>query len=398
MLLKTNYWRQQAMELSEQLVQMRRHIHKYPELGYREVETARYLTDLLREEGIEVLEKVGGTGLVATIIGAAPGRTIALRADLDALPIHEKTGKPYASCISGISHACGHDAHSAMLAGTAILLQRHRRRIAGTVKCIFQPAEECPPLGGVRPMIEDGVLDNPQVDAIYGLHVTADLPVGMIGIASGQAMAASDRVEIKIVGSGGHGSAPQQAVDAVLVAAHTVVALQSIVSRNTSPHQAAVLGVGVLKAGYRYNVIADTALLDCTVRTLDIHTRQLMQDRIEQIVEGITKAMGARYEMRYVAGYPPAANCQEQVNQVVQASEATLGSESVTWFERPSLTGEDFAHFLEHIPGAFFWLGSRLSDGRKQHPVHHPGFDVDEDVLPVGVAIYCRLIEQELFR
>jgi len=393
-----NYWRQQAAAIRDRLIQMRRHIHKYPELGYKEINTAKYLADILRSEGIDVRENVGRTGIVATIVGAAPGRTIALRADMDALPIHEKTGKPYASSIAGVSHACGHDAHSAILAGTAILLQQHRRQIAGTVKCIFQSAEECPPLGGVLPMIEDGVLEDPRVDAIYALHVTPDLPVGKLGVAKGLAMAASDRVEIKILGSGGHGSAPQQAVDAVLVAAHVVVALQSIVSRNTSPHVPAVLSIGVLRAGYRYNVIADSALLDCTVRTVDNLTRQLMQERIEQIVDGVTRAMGARYELRYTPGYPPASNHPEQVEKVIEAAEVTFGPGSVRLLQQPSLTGEDFAHFLERVPGAFFWLGARLSNGEKQYPAHHPSFDIDEGALPLGVALFCQLIEHELFR
>lgn len=386
------------MAINDKLIQMRRHIHRYPELGYKEANTASYLAAILQKQGIQVEQNVGGTGLVATIDGAARGRVIALRADMDALPVHEKTAKSYSSTIPGVSHACGHDAHSAMLAGAAMLLQKHRRQIAGTIKCIFQAAEECPPLGGILPMIEDGVLENPKVDAVYALHVTPDLPVGTVGIAPGLAMAASDRVEIKILGAGGHGSAPHQGVDAVLVAAHTVVALQSIVSRNTVPYIPAVLGVGLMRAGYRYNVIADTASLDCTVRTVDSYTRQLMQDKIEQIVDGVTKAMGASYELRYTAGYPPASNYEEQVDQVIKASEYVLGENSVRILEQPSLTGEDFANFLERIPGAFFWLGSRINDGCKQYPVHHPSFDINEAVLPLGTSLFCRLIEQELYR
>lgn len=386
------------MAIHDKLIQMRRHIHRYPELGYKEVNTASYLAGILQKQGIHVEQNVGGNGLVATIDGAARGRVIALRADMDALPVHEKTAKSYSSTITGISHACGHDAHSAMLAGAAMLLQKHRRQIAGTIKCIFQAAEECPPLGGILPMIEDGVLENPKVDAAYALHVTPDLPVGTIGIAPGLAMAASDRVEIKILGAGGHGSAPHQGVDAVLVAAHTVVALQSIVSRNTAPYIPAVLGIGLMRAGYRYNVIADTASLDCTVRTVDSYTRQLMQDKIEQIVDGVTKAMGASYELRYTTGYPPASNYEEQVDQVIRASEYVLGENSVRILEQPSLTGEDFANFLERIPGAFFWLGSRMNDGHKQYPVHHPSFDINEAVLPLGTSLFCRLIEQELYR
>lgn len=392
------YWMQQANERKTQLTQMRRHIHRYPELGYKEVNTASYLAAALRKEKIDVREHVGGTGLVATITGGGPGRTIAFRADMDALPIHERNHRPYASEIPGISHACGHDAHCAILAQAAILLQRHRRRIAGSVKFIFQPAEECPPLGGARPMIEDGALANPKVDAIYGLHVTSNLPVGKVGVIDGLAMAASDQVEIKIIGSGGHGSAPQQGIDAILVAAHTVIALQSIVSRNVSPHKPAVVSVGVLKAGYRYNVIADTAFLDCTVRSLDTHTRQLVQDKIEQIVAGVTMAMGARYELRYTEGYPAGVNNSEQVRQIIMAAEAALGPASVKILKEPSLGGEDFAHFLKLVPGSMFWLGTRPVNAAKQYPLHHPSFDIDETALPYGVAMFCRIIEQELFR
>jgi len=393
-----NYWRQQANNLSQRLIEIRRHLHRYPELGYKEFETARYLAQILRQEGIEVREHVGGTGLVATIRGASSGRTIALRADMDALPIHEKTGMPYASIVSGVSHACGHDAHSAILACTAMLLQRYRRKLAGTVKCIFQPAEECPPLGGAKPMIDAGVLADPPVDAIYALHTAPNLPVGTIGIAYGPMMAASDRAKIKILGEGGHGSAPQQSVDAVLVAAHTVVALQSIVSRNIDPHSAAVLTVGQLQAGYRYNVIADMAVLDCTIRTTDVHSRQLIQDKIEQIVDGVTRAMGARYELRYTLGYPPAINDTVAVDQVIKAAEVVLGEDSVRIQEKTSLSGEDFAYFLEQVPGAFFWMGSRLEGDRKQYPAHHPAFDLNEAMLPLGVAMFCQIVEQELFR
>lgn len=391
-----NFWRTEASGLVERLIHMRRYIHERPELGYEETGTAAYLAQLMLDEGIEVRQHIGGTGLVAIISGTEGGQCIGLRADMDALPIDETTGQAYSSKTPGVSHACGHDAHAAMLAGVAILLHRNRHRLKGAVKLLFQPAEECPPRGGAQPMIDAGVLHNPKVDAIYALHTAGDMPVGTIGIARGPMMAASDRAEIKIVGRGGHGSAPHQTVDAALVAAHTIVALQSIVARNTNPLSPAVLTVGVVKAGYRYNVVADTAELDCTIRTLDPVTRQLMRNKIEQIVAGVTAAMGASYELEYTLGYPSEPNTGAEVDQVAQAAHRVLGDGSVVMLESPSMGGEDFAYFLQQVPGALFWLGCKLADGREQYPAHNPGFDLNENALPLGVAILCQLVEQEL--
>ncbi len=391
-----NDWLKSANELADQLVAMRRQIHQHPELGYQEETTASFLADILRQAGIAVQTGVGRTGMVATISGQQPGRVVALRADMDALPITETTGLPYASRHAGVSHACGHDSHSAMLAGVGLLLQQHRDRLAGTVKLFFQPAEECPPEGGAQPMIAAGVLQAPAVDAIYALHTMGDLPVGQISIAKGPMMAASDRAEIRIMGKGGHGSAPHQTVDALLTAAQVVVALQSIVSRNANPLQPAVLTVGELHAGYRYNVVADTATLDCTIRSLDPETRQLVRHKIEQIVAGVTAAFGAKYELVYTLGYPSVPNDPAKVDQVVAAATAVLGEGSVVMLESPSMGGEDFSYFLEQVPGALFWLGSALDDGREQFPAHHPGFDLNEKALPLGVAMLCQLVEQEL--
>lgn len=391
-----NYWLNHAHAAADQLVAMRRQIHQHPELGYQEEATAGFLADVLRQAGIQVQTGVGRTGMVATISGKQGGRVVALRADMDALPITETTGLPYASKHAGVSHACGHDSHSAMLAGVGLLLQQHRDRLAGTVKLFFQPAEECPPDGGAQPMIADGVLQDPPVDAIYALHTMGDLPVGQISIAKGPMMAASDRAEIRIIGKGGHGSAPHQTVDALLTAAHVVVALQSIVSRNANPLQPAVLTVGELHAGYRYNVVADTATLDCTIRSLDPETRQLLRNKIEQIVAGVTEAFGAKYELVYTLGYPSVPNDSAKVDQVLAAAAAVLGEGSVVMLESPSMGGEDFAYFLEQVPGALFWLGSALDDGREQFPAHHPGFDLNEKALPLGVAMLCQLVEQEL--
>lgn len=391
-----NHWLKEASSLADQLVAMRRQIHQHPEQGYEEQETARFLAGMMRQAGVSVQEGVGQTGMMAVIEGTRPGRVVALRADMDALPIEETTGLPFASLTPGVSHACGHDSHSAMLAGVAILLQRNRDRFAGTAKLLFQPAEECPPLGGAQPMIADGVLQNPQVDAIYALHTMGDLPVGQISIARGPMMAASDRAAIRIIGKGGHGSAPHQTVDALLTAAQVVVALQSIVSRNTHPLKPAVLTVGEMHSGYRYNVVADVATLDCTIRSLDPETRQLLKARIEQIVAGVTSAMGASYELVYTQGYPSVPNNSAKVDQVIEAAQAVLGDSSVVMLDSPSMGGEDFSYFLKQVPGALFWLGSRLDDGREQHPAHNAGFDLNEKALPLGVALLCQLVEQEL--
>lgn len=393
---RLNYWLKEASSLADQLVAMRRQIHQHPETGYQEQATARFLADTMRQAGVDVQEGVGQTGLMAVIKGTRPGRVVALRADMDALPIEETTGLPFASLTPGVSHACGHDSHSAMLAGVAILLQHNRDRFAGTAKLLFQPAEECPPMGGAKPMIADGVLQNPQVDAIYALHTMGDLPVGQISIARGPMMAASDRAEIRIIGKGGHGAAPHQTVDAVLTAAHVVVALQSIVSRNRDPLKPAVLTVGEMHSGYRFNVVADVATLDCTIRTLDPDIRQLMRTKIEQVVAGVTSAMGASYELVYTQGYPSVPNSSTKVDQVIEAAQAVLGDNGLVMLEVPSMGGEDFSYFLQQVPGALFWLGSRLDDGREQHPAHHPGFDLNEKALPLGVSMLCQLVEQEL--
>ncbi|MGI6344823.1 MAG: M20 metallopeptidase family protein [Bacillota bacterium] len=390
-----SYWLDQANQIAAQLVEIRRHLHMYPELGYREYQTSRYLAQHLRQAGIEVCEKVGQTGILATIIGDLPGPTIAFRADMDALPIPDTSGTEYASRRDGVCHACGHDAHCAILVGTGLLLQQHRQRLAGTVKLLFQPAEECPPLGGAQPMIADGVLKNPSVEAIYGLHVSAELPVGIIRISDGPMMAASDRARIRIIGRGGHGGAPQQTVDAVLVASHLVIALQSIVSRNVHPSQPAVLTVGVLRAGQRYNVVAETAELECTIRTVDQKTRELMQQRVEQVVAGVTETFGARYELEYSLGYPSASNSPGPVKKVVAAARRVMGRNSVLKLNMAGMGGEDFAHYLNHVPGAYFWLGSRLDDGREQHPTHHSAFDLNEAALPLGTALFCEIAAPE---
>jgi amidohydrolase len=288
--------------LQPELVTWRRHIHKYPELGFQEKQTAAYISQRLKSWGIPHQTGIAHTGIVATIEGEQPGPVLALRADMDALPIHEANEVEYRSAIPNVMHACGHDGHTAIAMGTAKLLQQHRQHLKGTVKVIFQPAEEGP--GGAKPMLEAGVLKNPDVEAILGLHLWNNRPLGTIGVKSGPSMAFADRFQIQVIGRGGHAALPQQTVDAIVVGSHIVNALQTIVSRSVDPLQPAVVTVGRFRAGDTFNVIAPRAEIWGTVRSFQPEVRDLISKRMEEIVAGICQAYGATYEFRVRTGLP----------------------------------------------------------------------------------------------
>lgn len=372
----------------EEVIAWRRHLHAHPELGYEEVETAAFVARLLRGFGLEVVEGVGGTGVLAVLRGEAEGdgRSVALRADMDALPVTEETALPFASRYPGKMHACGHDGHTAMLLGVAKVLSLHRRSFAGTVKFFFQPAEECAPEGGAKGMIAAGVMDNPRVDYVFGLHVWPELPLGKVGVKAGALMSASDRVRIRIQGKGGHGAAPHQAVDAVVVGCHVVSALQTVVSRQVDPLEPVVLTIGSFHAGQRYNVIAPTAELDGTVRTQNEALRSTMPSRITKLARATAEAFGAEAEVNYEYGYPTLYNHPRAAEIVRGAVAEVLGEEGVVLLTRPSMGGEDFAYFLDFASGAMFWLGCRgpLSS---DEPIHNGKFTFDEGVLAVGTSV-----------
>jgi amidohydrolase len=377
--------------LQSQLVEWRRRLHQKPELGFREQLTAGFITQQLTAWGIEHQTEVAKTGIVATIAGHTSGRVLAIRADMDALPIQEENQVPYRSQHDGIMHACGHDGHVAIALGTAFYLSQHRDTFSGTVKLIFQPAEEGP--GGAKPMIEAGVLEHPQVDAIIGLHLWNNLPLGTVGVRSGALMAAVECFRCTILGKGGHGAMPHQTVDSVVLGAQIVNALQTIVARNVDPIESAVVTVGEFHAGTALNVIADTARLSGTIRYFNPQYEQFFAQRLEQIIAGVCQAHGASYELSHWQLYPPVINHPEIAQLVRSVAETVVETPIGVVPECQTMGGEDMSFFLQAVPGCYFFLGSANPLKQLAYPHHHPRFDFDETALSVGVEMFVRCVE-----
>jgi len=376
----------EAEALRDELVAIRRDLHMHPELGFQEVRTARIVAERLGALGYEVQSGVGKTGVVGLLQGGQPGeRTVLLRFDMDALPIQEENEVPYCSQTPGVMHACGHDAHVAVGIGVATILARHRDSLPGTVKLMFQPAEEG--LGGALAMIADGVLEGPKPDVALGLHVSSTHDLGTAVVRSGAMMAASDAFRVLVRGRGGHGAHPDQTIDAVLVASQIVVALQTIVARNVNPEETAVVTVGAFKAGEAGNVIADTAELRGTIRSFNPAVRELLHRRVREVCEGVAATFGAVAEVQLRIGVDATVNAERPTAVMHQAAAAVLGADKINTTYRTT-GGEDFSAVLARVPGNFFFLGAR-SDERTGHPHHNPHFDIDEACLPQGVAILC---------
>lgn len=364
-------------ELFPQLVDIRRDLHMNPELGFEEVRTPEMIANYLQKLDIDVRTKVGGRGVVGTLCGGKPGKTIALRADFDALPIQDEKEVPYRSTIDGKMHACGHDGHTAALLGVATVLAKNRENLSGNVVFIHQFAEEIPP-GGAKPMVEDGALDG--VDVVFGAHLQSQLPFGKMSVKEGYQSAAADIFEIKISGKGGHGAFPHHSIDPVLTASQLVVNLQQIVSRNVDPIESGVVTVGALQSGDIGNVIPDTALLKGTVRTYKSDIRDMIEERLKQITEATCVATGASYEIDYLRGYDPVWNHPEETKYIQDVAAEVLGADNVIE-AKPSMGGEDFCYYLQEVPGTFFNVGAKLSDADKVYPHHHPRFDFDEKAM-----------------
>ena len=384
--------RREIQELQPTIVELRRRLHQKPELGFREHLTAELISQKLQEWGIEHQTGIAQTGIVATIHGDKPGKVLAIRADMDALPIQEQNDVPYRSQHDGVMHACGHDGHTAIALSVAFYLSQHRQDFTGTVKIIFQPAEEGP--GGAKPMIEAGVLQNPQVDAIIGLHLWNNLPLGTVGVRNGALMAATESFRCTIQGKGGHGAIPQQTVDSILVAAHIVTALQTIVARNVSPLESAVVTVGEIHAGTAVNVIADTAYLSGTVRYFNPALGELIPQRLEQVIAGVCQIHGATYKLDYQRHYPAVINDAKIAELVRSVAEGVIETPLGIVPECQTMGGEDMSFFLEAIPGCYFFLGSANPDKDLAYPHHHPRFNFDETALGMGVEIFVRFVEK----
>lgn len=388
-----------GMALNPELIQIRRHLHKHPELSNRETETARYLEAQLRKLGVaEIITGVAHHGIVAVIRGSEPkGPVIAVRADMDALPVEEPVGLPFRSQNPGVMHACGHDVHMTVALGTVQELMERRKaqgNFPGTVVFLFQPAEEgAPPgeQGGAELVVKEGILERFGVQAILGLHSDPNLPVGHIGYTKGPILASSDRFEIVIRGKQTHGAFPHQGIDPVYLGSLVVLELQSIASRRIDPLDPIVVSVGIFQAGRRFNIIPETARLEGTVRTLNLDTRKKVPELMENIVQGITTGAGASYEFNYDEGPPVTENAPNLVDELLPVLQGVLGKERIHAVS-PRMGAEDFAYYTQKIPGFYFWLGVRNPKREDITPLHSPEFYVDERSLTVGVKVMSAMV------
>jgi len=380
--------RASAAAIEGELVALRRKLHAYPELSFEEERTSAAVAEWLDSLGMDAVRRgVGGHGIVAELSGARPGPRIALRADMDALPIREETGLPYASQVPGIMHACGHDAHTAMLCGAARLLADRRDRLSGSVRFLFQSAEEIN--AGAKAMIGQGALDG--VDEIYGLHNLPTLPAGQAGTRFGALMGSVDQFELTVTGRGGHGALPEQCVDPVVAASAIVMALQTAVSRELSPFSPAVVTVGSVHGGASYNVIPERVELAGTVRTFSADVQEQMPERLRRLIERTAEAYRCETELRYTRHVPVLVNDDACVRHAEATIDAVLGR--ANRIEAPPvLAGEDFSVYLQRVPGCFFWLGSGpKTEVERAYGLHHPRYTMNEDCLAEGAAVLAAI-------
>ena len=379
--------------MKDWLVSIRRTIHMNPELMFEEEETARLVAEWLGKFGLQVQKGMAKTGVVGLLRGEKAGKTVAIRADMDALPLEEANPFSYASKVKGKMHACGHDAHVTILLGVAKFFASIRQQVAGNIKWIFQPAEEGG--GGARIMVEEGVLENPKVEAIFGAHVYPEIQIGKVGINEREGLAATDRFIIKMIGKGGHGAYPHYSKDPILAAGHVITQIHSIVARNINPLDSAVVTIGKVSGGTAFNIIPDEVELLGTVRSLIPAVREELKSRLEQVARGVAGSFGMDYRWDFQYGYPALVNDPQMSRLVAEACAQGIGKGNVE-FLRPSMGGEDFAYYLEKVPGAFFRLGCRNEAKGIIHPFHSSLFDIDEDVLPFGVEMFVRIIDEYL--
>ena len=372
--------------LNEEIISIRRHLHKYPELSFEEVETPAYIAEFQEKLGHTVKTGVGGNGVLAYLKGSHDGPTVALRADFDALPIHEETDLEFQSVNDGVMHACGHDGHTATLLGVAKALNKHKEELHGNVVFIHQHAEELPP-GGAKPMIEDGALES--VDVIFGTHLQAQMPLYEINYRTDELQASSDSFEVTILGKGGHGAMPQDTKDSILIASQLVDNFQQIVSRRVNPLQSAVLSVCSFEAIGPYNVIANTAKIKGTVRTLNEQTRELMEKEMKRVIEGTCHLSGADFEFKYERGYPVLINHKEETEFVMNVAETVPEVKEIKETE-PIMGGEDYSYYLQEVKGTYFFTGAQPEGVEDPYPHHHPKFDIDEKSLVVAAKILAK--------
>lgn len=387
--------KQKAAEIFGELVEMRRHLHVHPELSYQEKETAAFVAKKLKDVGIHYEENIGGFGVVGYIYGKNPDKKVfALRGDMDALPILEQNDVDYKSCNEGVMHACGHDVHTTCLMGAAIILSELKENFEGTIKLIFQPAEERLP-GGASIMIKEGVLENPKVEAIVGQHVLPQLEVGKVAYRPGISMASCDEIFLTVKGKGGHGAVPQLTVDPILIAAHIIIALQQIVSRNANPTMPSVLSIGKIIGNGATNIIPDEVKMDGTLRTFDESWRADAKVKIKKIAESIAESMGGTCEVNILDGYPFLKNEEQLTNRCIENAKEYMGEENVVPLDL-RMTAEDFSYYSQVVPACFYRLGTGNIAKGIVSPIHTPTFDVDEKCLEIGAGLMAWLAINEL--
>ncbi|MFP3392566.1 amidohydrolase [Brevibacillus sp. SIMBA_040] len=379
-----------AAEVAEQVVAWRRYLHQHPELSFQEDKTSQFVYETLESFGNLELSRPTKTSIVARLIGSEPGKVLGIRADIDALPIHEENQVPYASNQPGVMHACGHDGHTAMLLGAAKILSGYKDKIKGEVRFIFQHAEELPP-GGAAEIVRSGAADG--MDSIIGIHLASYLPVGKFGVLYGALTSSTDRFDITIQGKGGHSSQPEMTVDPIVIGASVISHLQQIVSRNVSALDKVVISVTMLNAGTAYNIIPDTLTITGSTRCFDEEIRKNIPIWIEKIVKGITDAHGASYEFTYSLGYTSVVNDQNVTKLMEDTIRERWGEEDIVFID-PVMPGEDFSEYLKKAPGCFIQLGAGNPEKGFTYPHHHPRFDFDEDCLVRGVELFIRAAEK----
>ncbi len=385
----------EVLDLRDEVVEIRRHFHMYPEIGFDLYKTSDFVADYLEKLGLEVKRNVAKTGVMAILRGAKPGKTVLLRADMDALPLQELNDVPYRSRINGVMHACAHDAHTAILLVAAKILKNYQDKIHGVVKFAFQPSEEQFPPGGALPMIEEGILENPKVDYVFGIHLWNALECGKIGFRPGPMMASADEFRITLKGKGGHGATPHLCKDPIVGACNLVMTLQTIVSRRIDPLDNVVLTVGKIVSGTAFNIIPEYAVIEGTVRTLREETRKLIKAEMKNIAESIANAHSLQAVLEYKDGTPPLVNDEEMTQFVAEVAKKVIGEENVVVVP-PTMGGEDFSFFLQRVPGCFYLIGSMNVEKGLDKPHHSPYFDIDEDCLPIGVEMHVQVVRSLL--
>jgi len=375
--------------IESDIIGYRREFHQFPELGFEEKKTSAKIQEFLGSWDIDFIPNVAGTGVVALIKGGRPGKTVALRADIDALPIKEEREVMYKSQNEGKMHACGHDGHIAMLLGAAQALARFRERIEGNIKLIFQPAEEGPNPSGAYRMVQEGVLK--EVDAVFGMHLDPLLPTGKVLINRNRAMAASDVFEITLKGKGGHPGYPHESVDAIAMACRVIEAFQFIISREINPLEPAAITIGTIHGGYKSNVIASEVTMTGTIRTQSQNIREIVSSKMKNVLEHITAMSGGDYELKVVPDLPNLENDEKMAEFVKKVCSMQLGENNVIFSNTPAMGSEDFAYYLQQKPGAFFWIGCGNEKKGINKPLHHPAFDMDEDALAIGSMIHVAI-------